>query len=292
MPTHYNMGAKIPSSKKQLQKVKPNKHKEYDSRTAFECKEIGNKAFKEGKYHVAINAYANAIAKDPAPSTFYSNRAQCYYRVSKFANCMEDSERAIDRDLDNVKAHVLSARASIKLFIETSNVEVLRMGTQRCKYAVKVYKGQKAVQNVTFAKELMKKLEAVNGIYLRGVDRERSVQVMKYYQCKGRIQRELLGRLGKLLEVTGEAEYRSLQCPISCDYFSRPVVTSAGITYEENSIKEYLMHGNSIDPVTRKALNATIFIVNRNVRKAVNYLSSKHPWQYYDLQEGQYPDDS
>lgn len=241
---------------------------------------------------MAIDAYANAIAKDPTSSTFYSNRAQCYYRVSKFANCMEDSERAIDRDSANVKAHVLSARASIKVFIETSNLEVLRMGTQRCRYAVKVYKGQKAVQNVAYTKELMKKLESVNEIYLRGLDRERSAQVMKYYQFKGRIHRDLLGKLGKLLEVTGETEYRSLQCPISCDYFSRPVVTSAGITYEENSIKEYLMRGNSIDPVTRKALSANVFIVNRNVKKAVNYLSSNHPRQYYNLQEGQYPDDN
>lgn len=50
----------------------------------------GNQCFKEGKVHDAIEYYSQAIEKDPTVPALYANRAQCYLKLEKWTEALDN----------------------------------------------------------------------------------------------------------------------------------------------------------------------------------------------------------
>ncbi|KAA8915872.1 hypothetical protein TRICI_001965 [Trichomonascus ciferrii] len=51
---------------------------------------LGNQFFKEGKVNDAIEFYSRAIEKDPTVPALYANRAQCYLKLEKWAEALDN----------------------------------------------------------------------------------------------------------------------------------------------------------------------------------------------------------
>ncbi|KAG0269717.1 STIP1 y and U box-containing protein 1 [Actinomortierella ambigua] len=66
------------------------------SLTADQHKQLGNEHFKKKEYEEAITEYSRAIVKDPRQAVYYTNRANCYLKLDKYQNVINDCERAIE----------------------------------------------------------------------------------------------------------------------------------------------------------------------------------------------------
>ncbi|CAO1351968.1 unnamed protein product [Diamesa serratosioi] len=65
---------------------------------ANEYKEKGNAFVKAQDYENAINMYSEAIKMYNLDPVFYSNRSQCYLKIEKYHECIEDTTQAIKLD--------------------------------------------------------------------------------------------------------------------------------------------------------------------------------------------------
>ena len=66
-----------------------------DEAKALDEKELGNAAFKEKDYAVAINHYKAAIKYNPKEINFYNNLAAAYKAIDHLDNCIKYSKEAI-----------------------------------------------------------------------------------------------------------------------------------------------------------------------------------------------------
>ncbi len=56
----------------------------------------GLEFFRQKQYENALQAFSNAIGRDPTNADFYYNRADAYYRLQKFRKAIADLDKAID----------------------------------------------------------------------------------------------------------------------------------------------------------------------------------------------------
>jgi STIP1 family protein 1 len=73
-------------------------------------KEEGNKLFMKRNYKEAIEMYSKAIEKANI-STYYINRALCYFKMQQWSKTVEDCRKAIELDAHSVKAHFYMGQA-------------------------------------------------------------------------------------------------------------------------------------------------------------------------------------
>ena len=66
-------------------------------------KKEGNLAFKKGQYEKAADCYSQAIEQDAKVASIYCNRSACMYRLKKFQQSLEDSEKALQIDAQYAK---------------------------------------------------------------------------------------------------------------------------------------------------------------------------------------------
>lgn len=74
-------------------------------------KDLGNTAFKEGNYPLAIKHYTDAIAQTPTDHTILGNRAAAYQNSGQFAAALADAERCIELKPDWGKGYQRKAMA-------------------------------------------------------------------------------------------------------------------------------------------------------------------------------------
>jgi stress-induced-phosphoprotein 1 len=89
-----------PEAKNQRKKAQnrwaAKKKKDYlDPEKALEAKALGNQLYGERKFPQAVEAYTDAIARDPTNHVFYSNRANCYAKLMSFGSALADCESCI-----------------------------------------------------------------------------------------------------------------------------------------------------------------------------------------------------
>lgn len=72
---------------------------------ANEFKTRGNDCVKNGQHEKAVKYYTEAINLNKSDPVFYTNRALCYLKQSKFAECIDDCSKAIGLDGKAVKAY-------------------------------------------------------------------------------------------------------------------------------------------------------------------------------------------
>ena len=73
----------------------PNKK---DDEEAIKEKELGNRAFSEGNYLLALSHYSKAIKLDSRESVFFSNRALVYLKLGRSYEAISDCTASIDRN--------------------------------------------------------------------------------------------------------------------------------------------------------------------------------------------------
>jgi len=77
-----------------------------DDNKAEEYNNKGNDYFRENKLQEALKSYNDAINSNSSNPKYYSNRAACYNKMSKFENAIDDCDKAIEIDLNFLKAYV------------------------------------------------------------------------------------------------------------------------------------------------------------------------------------------
>lgn len=68
-------------------------------------KEKGNAFVKAKNYESAIKMYSLAIETHGNDSVYYSNRSQCFLSLEKYAECIEDTKKAIELDKSGQKPY-------------------------------------------------------------------------------------------------------------------------------------------------------------------------------------------
>lgn len=72
---------------------------------ANEFKTRGNNCVKANEFQKAIHYYTEAIRLNKSEAVYYTNRALCYLKQSKFTECIADCTKAIELDRNAVKAY-------------------------------------------------------------------------------------------------------------------------------------------------------------------------------------------
>lgn len=138
-----------PSASVEMPKRKPTIPNAIEN--ADEFKKRGNDCVKQQQFQKAIHYYTEAIRLNPKEPVYYTNRALCYLKQSKFTECIDDCSTAIGLDCKAVKAYYrrMQAREHMQsdldaalsdckmiLSIEPKNVEAQR-GLNRLEQLVK-----------------------------------------------------------------------------------------------------------------------------------------------------------
>lgn len=89
---------------------------------ANEAKGEGNKSFVAGEYEAALAHYASALEIAPddpmaneVRSMCFANRAVCYYKLSKYAETVKESTKALELNPAYIKALIKRAEAHERL---------------------------------------------------------------------------------------------------------------------------------------------------------------------------------
>ncbi|PWV02258.1 putative stress-inducible protein STI1-like [Trypanosoma cruzi] len=82
-----------------------------DPEIALQKKEEGNTFFKSDKFPEAVEAYTEAIKRNPDEHTTYSNRAAAYLKLGAYSQALADAEKCISLKPEFVKAHARRGHA-------------------------------------------------------------------------------------------------------------------------------------------------------------------------------------
>ena len=83
-------------------------------------RQVGNEAFKGGRYEEAIEAYTQAIDLDPSSHLLYSNRSGAFCAVGAYEMAFADAERCVSLNPGWTKGHarLASARHGLGLYLQ------------------------------------------------------------------------------------------------------------------------------------------------------------------------------
>jgi len=97
-------------------------HKQRSLAQANEAKAAGNKSFVAGEYEAALAHYESALEIAPddpmaneVRSMCFTNRAVCYYKLSKYAETVKESTKALELNPAYIKAFIKRAEAHERL---------------------------------------------------------------------------------------------------------------------------------------------------------------------------------
>lgn len=109
LKTRDRMGAgsssASPSSAPPPAKAAPKVSSEADKAEAEKLKTTGNQLMSSKQYDGAIDAYTQAISKDPTNAVYYSNRAAAYSSKNDHNSAIADAEKAIEVNPQFTKAY-------------------------------------------------------------------------------------------------------------------------------------------------------------------------------------------
>lgn len=82
-----------------------------DPAKADEAREAGNKKFKESDFPGAVASYTEMIKRAPDDPRGYSNRAAAFIKLFEFPSALEDCDMAIKKDVAFIRAYIRKAQA-------------------------------------------------------------------------------------------------------------------------------------------------------------------------------------
>ena len=111
----------------------------------------------------------------------YSNRAQSYLKLGKLREAMIDSKSALELSSDNVKAFIIAARTSARLFLEDQELQRLIDSEDYCKTAMIKYQLLNEEGNFSYAKELSIKIRVIKIIQKENNKLAEKESIKNYY---------------------------------------------------------------------------------------------------------------
>ncbi|ETV95660.1 hypothetical protein H310_11079 [Aphanomyces invadans] len=105
---------KVKDAQKKLKKAKELAYQ--DVGKGLEAKNLGNDYFKAGNFPKAVEAYSEAIKRDPTNAVYYANRAAALTKLTSFPDAKADCEKALSIDPTYVKAY--SRMGAIQFFMK------------------------------------------------------------------------------------------------------------------------------------------------------------------------------
>ena len=81
--------------------------------SADDIKDLGNKAFQNGKFEEALGHYTEAIemTSENPNHIYFANRAGCKIELKDFQGCIEDCDTAIKIEPTFIKSYIRKGRA-------------------------------------------------------------------------------------------------------------------------------------------------------------------------------------
>ena len=242
-----------------------------------ELKDQGNKYFNANKYESAIESYSKAIALNPNVPTYYTNRALCYIKCNRWAQAVQDSKAALERDSGLVKGHFYLGTALLELDKLDEAIKHLQLAFELAKkdpssyYDDTISSRLRIARKKKFSLQEEKRLQEeidlqsyLNRLILEDKDRKANKlreENEDYDEASGDIARleeesdknvaELNSLFAKVDERRQTRDVPDYLCgKISFEILKDPVITPSGITYDRKDIVEHLERVGHFDPVT------------------------------------------
>ena len=273
-----------------------------------ELKDQGNKYFNANKYESAIESYSKAIALNPNVPTYYTNRALCYIKCNRWAQAVQDSKAALERDSGLVKGHFYLGTALLELDKLDEAIKHLQLAFELAKkdpssyYDDTISSRLRIARKKKFSLQEEKRLQEeidlqsyLNRLILEDKDRKANKlreENEDYDEASGDIARleeesdknvaELNSLFAKVDERRQTRDVPDYLCgKISFEILKDPVITPSGITYDRKDIVEHLERVGHFDPVTRTKLTQDMLGPNYAMKEVVDDFVSKNEWSLY-----------
>ena len=267
-------------------------------RQSIRHKEKGNELFAMQKYMEAIEQYTIATQLDPSNAVFHQNKALCYKNVGQWKRAQEESLAALQLDANNFKCyHVLGI----------SQIQLARQ-EQDASYNQIFAELDRGIENVTRSRLLLQQMKGnakpADLLALEG-SLKKALAIRWYYENEQRLYRLEKFRLMvldlKQADPENAAQYDAaivlaqqehdlqakdqelpeyIQCPITFDVMTDPVVLQSGISYEQATILEHLTKNGASDPVTRAKIDPQRVQRNGVLRSYIVNFTQANPWYY------------
>ena len=273
-----------------------------------ELKDQGNKYFNANKYDSAIESYSKALALNPNVPTYYTNRALCYMKSNRWAQAVQDSKAALERDSGLVKGHFYLGSSLLELEKLDEAIKHLQTAFELAKkdpssyyddtISSKLRMARKKKFNIQEEKRVQEEIDLqsyLNRLILEDKNRkanklreendnydEISGQIASIEEDSDRAVADLNSMFSKVDDRRQKRDVPDYLCgKISFEILKDPVITPSGITYDRKDIVEHLERVGHFDPVTRTKLTQDMLVPNYAMKEVVDDFVSKNEWSLY-----------
>lgn len=273
-----------------------------------ELKDQGNKYFNANKYDSAIESYSKALALNPNVPTYYTNRALCYMKSNRWAQAVQDSKAALERDSGLVKGHFYLGSSLLELEKLDEAIKHLQTAFELAKkdpssyyddtISSKLRTARKKKWNIQEEKRVQEEIDLqsyLNQLILEDKNRkanklreendnydEISGQIASIEEESDRAVADLNAMFSKVDDRRQKRDVPDYLCgKISFEILKDPVITPSGITYDRKDIVEHLERVGHFDPVTRTKLTQDMLVPNYAMKEVVDDFVSKNEWSLY-----------
>lgn len=273
-----------------------------------ELKDQGNKYFNATKYDSAIESYSKALALNPNVPTYYTNRALCYMKSNRWAQAVQDSKAALERDSGLVKGHFYLGSSLLELEKLDEAIKHLQTAFELAKkdpssyyddtISSKLRTARKKKWNIQEEKRVQEEIDLqsyLNQLILEDKNRkatklreendnydEISGQIASIEEDSDRAVADLNSMFSKVDDRRQKRDVPDYLCgKISFEILKDPVITPSGITYDRKDIVEHLERVGHFDPVTRTKLTQDMLVPNYAMKEVVDDFVSKNEWSLY-----------
>jgi len=272
--------------------------------SAIDFKDKGNTMYNLRKYNDAISCYTKAIAKNPAVSTYYTNRALCYIKLKQWEMTCTDCKRAQEIEPSSVKSHFFYGQALLEMSLFDEAIAALfkahdlakdqklnfgdditatlRQAKKRRWNAIEEKRIQQEIELQTFMNNLIieEKQRQINALSDDSDGEiDNSAEKEKIYNKFDNRLKEVNQLFSQIDDRRQKREVPEHLCgKISFEILRDPVITPSGITYDKKDIEEHLQRVGHFDPLTRKELTQSQLVPNLLMKEVIDIYLKENPW--------------